>query len=260
MLPLKLGWRYLDPESQAVADFAHAHTSEVEFHEYLQWMLTEQIEHVSECALAGGMRIGLYRDLAVASDAFGADVWRTPHAYARDVSIGAPPDDFNVHGQVWGLPPWIPRYLQETAYADYVMALRANMHAGGALRIDHVIGLMRLFWVPAGATSADGAFVRYPLHDLLAILALESVRSNCVIIGEDLGTVPDELRAALHDYGLLSYRVLYFAKHWHGDHSFLAPHDYPAQALVTVTTHDLPTFTGYWCGRDLELGEVPPLP
>jgi 4-alpha-glucanotransferase len=247
---------YLDPDSQAVADFAHSHTGEVEFHEYLQWMLTEQIDHVSECARAGGMRIGLYRDLAVASDAFGADVWRTPNAYARDVSIGAPPDDFNVHGQVWGLPPWIPRYLQETAYADYVMALRANMHAGGALRIDHVIGLMRLFWVPAGATTADGAFVRYPLHDLLAILALESVRANCVIIGEDLGTVPDELRAALHDYGLLSYRVLYFAKHWHGDHSFLAPYDFPAQALVTVSTHDLPTFTGYWCGRDLELREV----
>jgi (1->4)-alpha-D-glucan 1-alpha-D-glucosylmutase len=247
---------YLDPDSQAVADFAHSHISEVEFHEYLQWMLAEQIEHVSECARAGGMRIGLYRDLAVASDAFGADVWRTPRAYARDVSIGAPPDDFNVQGQVWGLPPWIPRYLQETAYADYVMALRANMRTSGALRIDHVIGLMRLFWVPAGATSADGAFVRYPLHDLLAILALESVRANCVIIGEDLGTVPDELRAALYDYGLLSYRVLYFSKHWHGDHSFLAPQDFPAQALVTVSTHDLPTLAGYWCGRDLELREV----
>ena len=247
---------YLDPDSQAVAKFARAHTTDVEFHEYLQWMLVEQIDRVCECARASGMRIGLYRDLAVGSDAFGADVWRTPSAYARDVSIGAPPDDFNLQGQVWGLPPWIPRYLEKTAYVDYVMALRANMHASGALRIDHVIGLMRLFWVPTGATTADGAFVRYPLHDLLAILALESVRENCVIIGEDLGTVPDELRAALHDYGLLSYRVLYFAKHWHGDHSFLAPHDFPTQALVTVTTHDLPTFSGYWCGRDLELREA----
>jgi (1->4)-alpha-D-glucan 1-alpha-D-glucosylmutase len=172
------------------------------------------------------------------------------------VSIGAPPDDFNLQGQVWGLPPWLPQALEQTAYVDYVTALRANMHASGALRIDHVIGLMRLFWVPTGATTKDGAFVRYPLHDLLAILALESVREKCVVIGEDLGTVPDELRAALHEYGLLSYRVLYFSKNWHGDHSFVAPGDFPDQALVTVTTHDLPTFTGYWCGRDLELRDA----
>jgi (1->4)-alpha-D-glucan 1-alpha-D-glucosylmutase len=247
---------YLDPDSPAVADFARAHAIDVEFHEYMQWMLVEQIDHVCECARASGMRIGMYRDLAVGSDAFGADVWRTPHAYARAVSIGAPPDDFNLQGQVWGLPPWPPRYLEETAYADYVTALRANMYASGALRIDHVVGLMRLFWVPAGATTADGAFVRYPLNDLLAILALESVRANCIVIGEDLGTIPDELRAALHDYGLLSYRVLYFAKRWHGDHSFLAPQDLPDEALITVTTHDLPTFAGYWCGRDLELREA----
>ena len=250
------GDEYLDPDSQAVTEFARAHTIDVEYHEYLQWMLVEQIDHVCACARASGMRIGLYRDLAVGSDAFGADVWRTSRAYARDVSIGAPPDDFNLQGQVWGLPPWLPPYLEKTAYVDYVTALRANMHASGALRIDHVIGLMRLFWVPAGAATGDGAFVRYPLHDLLAILALESERANCVIIGEDLGTVPDELRTALHDYGLLSYRVLYYAKHWHGDHSFLAPRDFPAQALITVTTHDLPTFTGYWCGRDLELREA----
>ncbi len=247
---------YLDPDSPAVAEFEHAHIIDVEFHEYLQWMLAEQIEYVCKCARASGMRIGMYRDLAVASDAFGADVWRTPRAYARDVSIGAPPDDFNLQGQVWGLPPWSPRYLEKTAYIDYVAALRANMHASGALRIDHVIGLMRMFWVPSGATAADGAFVRYPLYDFLAILALESVRANCVVVGEDLGTVPDELRAALYDFGLLSYRVLYFEKHWHGDHSFLAPNELPDQALMTVTTHDLPTFAGYWCGRDLELREA----
>jgi len=247
---------YLDPDSQAVTEFARAHAAEVEFHEYLQWLLVEQIEHVRASARASGMRIGLYRDLAVASDAYGADVWRSPGAYARDVSIGAPPDEFNLQGQIWGLPPWIPRHLKKTAYADYVQALRANMQASGALRIDHVIGLMRLFWVPAGGTTADGAFVRYPLHDLLAILALESARADCVVIGEDLGTVPDELRAALHEYGLLSYYVLYFSKHWHGDHSFLRPHEFPAQALVTVSTHDLPTFTGFWRGRDLQLRET----
>lgn len=247
---------YLDPDSQAVADFADRHIVDVEFHEYLQWLLGEQIERVAEHARASGMRIGLSRDLAIGGDAFGSDVWRMPHAYGRDVSIGAPPDDFNLQGQVWGLPPWLPSCLEATAYADYIMALRANMHASGALRIDHVIGLMRLFWVSAGAAAVDGAFVRYPLHDLLAILALESVREGCVIIGEDLGTVPDELRAALHDYGVLSYRVLYFAKHWHGDHSFVAPDELPSQALVTVSTHDLPTFSGYWCGWDLELRET----
>ena len=246
---------YLDPDSTAVIDFANEHIVEVEFHEYLQWLLAEQIDHVCQCARASGMRIGLYRDLAVGSDAFGADVWRNPEAYARDVSIGAPPDDFNLQGQVWGLPPWLPSYLEETAYDDFLTALRANMHASGALRIDHVIGLMRLFWVPAGASTAHGAFVHYPLQDLLSILALESVRANCVVIGEDLGTVPDELRAALYEYGVLSYRVLYFSKNWHSDHSFVSPGDLPDQALVTVTTHDLPTFAGYWCGRDLELRE-----
>jgi (1->4)-alpha-D-glucan 1-alpha-D-glucosylmutase len=247
--------KYLDPDSTAVAGFARDHAADVEFHEYLQWLLFEQISHVRDCARAGGMHIGLYRDLAVGSDESGADVWRGPHAHASRVSVGAPPDDFNLQGQVWGLSPWLPRHLEETAYADYVMTLRANMHASGALRIDHVIGLMRLFWVPAGATCEEGAFIRYPLDDLVGILALESVRARCVIIGEDLGTVPDGLRAALHDSGLLSYRVLYFSKHWHADHSFLAPDEFPAQALVTVSTHDLPTLSGYWCGRDLDLRE-----
>ncbi len=247
---------YLDPHSAAVSDFALAHTIEVEFHEYLQWLLCEQIEHVQECARTSGMRIGLYRDLAVGSDAFGADVWRSPESYARDVSIGAPPDDFNLQGQVWGLPPWMPGHLEKTAYEEYVMALRANMQGSGALRIDHVIGLLRLFWVPKGGSTAEGAFVRYPLHDLLAILALESVRAGCIVIGEDLGTVPDELRAALYEYGVLSYRVLYFSKNWHSDHSFQAPDSFPEQALVTVTTHDLPTFAGFWCGRDLDVREA----
>ncbi len=246
----------LDSHSAAVSDFAHAHIVEVEFYEYLQWLLSEQIAHVQECARGAGMRIGLYRDLAVGSDAFGADVWRSPESHARDVSIGAPPDDFNLQGQVWGLPPWMPLHLAESGYEEYVMALRANMQDSGALRIDHVIGLLRLFWVPAGATTAEGAFVRYPLHELLSILALESVRTGCVVIGEDLGTVPDALRGALYDYGVLSYRVLYFSKNWHSDHSFQAPDSFPDQALVTVTTHDLPTFAGFWCGRDLDVRDT----
>lgn len=242
-----------DPDSGAVAEFAHTRSVEVEFHEYLQWLLSEQLARVRDAARASGMRIGLYGDLAVGSDAFGGDVWCTPQAYARDISIGAPADDFNLQGQVWGLPPWLPDHLVDSAYVDYVAALRANMRANGALRIDHVIGLQRLFWVPDGMHAVDGAYVRYPVHDLLAILALESVRAGCVVIGEDLGTVSDEMRGALHDWGLLSYRIVYFSKHWHGDHSFLAPSEYPPQSLVTVSTHDLPTFAGFWSGHDLDM-------
>jgi (1->4)-alpha-D-glucan 1-alpha-D-glucosylmutase len=247
---------FRDPGSASVAEFTRAHIEDVEFHEYLQWLLHDQLRHVRDAARAGGMRIGLYGDLAVGSDTFGGDVWGAPQAYARDVSIGAPPDDFNLQGQVWGLPPWLPGHLVDSAYANYIAALRANMDANGALRIDHVIGLQRLFWVPDGASAADGAYVRYPLHDLLAILALESVRAGCIVIGEDLGTVSDQMRGALHDYGLLSYRVVYFSKHWHGDHSFLAPREFPPQSLVTIATHDLPTFAGFWSGHDLELRET----
>ncbi|MGR8921599.1 MAG: 4-alpha-glucanotransferase, partial [Gammaproteobacteria bacterium] len=246
----------LDPASPAVAAFAHTHDRDIEFREYLQWLLDDQLAAVADEARAGGMRIGLYRDLAVGSDAFGADVWAAPADFARDASIGAPPDDFSLQGQVWGLPPWLPERLRSSAYRQFIAALRANMRGSGALRIDHVVGLMRQFWVPSGAPASAGAFVRFPFHDLLGILALESTRAECVVIGEDLGTVPDELRAALYDYGVLSYRVLYFTKHWHGDHSFVAPEDYPPQALVTVSTHDLPTLAGFWSGRDLALREA----
>ncbi len=245
-----------DADAPAVAEFARVHSIEIEFHEYLQWLLEAQIAAVAERARAAGMRIGLYRDLAVGSDAFGADVWSGKAAYAKAISIGAPPDDFSLQGQVWGLPPWLPEHLKETAYADFISALRANMRGSGALRIDHVIGLMRQFWVPAGGTAEHGAFVHCPIDDLLRIVALESVREECVIIGEDLGTVPDALRGALFEAGVLSYRVLYFEKHWHGDHSFLAPQQLPEQALVTVGTHDLPTLAAWWRGTDLELREA----
>ncbi|NNM01839.1 MAG: 4-alpha-glucanotransferase, partial [Gammaproteobacteria bacterium] len=175
----------LDADAPAVAEFARVHSEDIEFHEYLQWLLESQIADVAARARESGMRIGLYRDLAVGSDAFGADIWSAKPAYAPGISIGAPPDDFSLQGQVWGLPPWLPSYLRESAYVDFIAALRANMRSSGALRIDHVIGMMRQFWVPSGDTAAHGAFVRCPIEDLLGIVALESVREQCLIVGED---------------------------------------------------------------------------
>jgi len=246
----------LAPDSQAVRDFAREHADDIGFAQYLQWQSALQLATAAQRAATQGMRTGLYLDLAVGSDGHGADVWAESELRAADVSVGAPPDDFALQGQVWGLPPWTPRALRESAYEPFAACLRANMRAAGALRIDHVLGLMRLFWIPAGGNAAHGAYVHYPVHDLLAITALESRRARCVVVGEDLGTVPDDIRAALADNGVLSYRVLYFEKDWHGDHSFRQPEQYPEQALVTVSTHDLATLAGFWVGRDLDLRDT----
>ena len=251
--------RAAGPDLSAYADFEAAAQrrggvgAEPEFYAYLQWQLDVQLDAAAARARALGMAVGLYRDLAVGGDAGGADVAADPALHAAGAGIGAPADDFSPSGQAWGLAPWIPQALRRRAYAPFVRCLRANMRAAGALRIDHVVGLMRLFWVPRGAEPGQGAYVSYPFADLLGIVALESQRNRCAVVGEDLGTVPDECRAALHEAGVLSYRVLYFEKHWHGDHSLRQPQEYPAQALATVSTHDLPTFAGFWSGRDLEV-------
>jgi len=196
-----------------------------------------------------GLRVGLYEDLAVGVDSAGAETWVHQNLYALGVRIGAPPDDFNLNGQDWGLPPLIPDRLAEAAYAPFIATLSANMRYAGALRIDHVMGLMRLFCVPPGNRPAEGAYVRYPFEDLLGILALESQRNRCLVIGEDLGTVPDEVRRALKSMSVLSCRLFYFERE--ADGRFKATHDYPEQALVAVSTHDLPTLSGYWRGWDL---------
>jgi (1->4)-alpha-D-glucan 1-alpha-D-glucosylmutase len=248
--------QFRDSDSPAVETFARQHATDVAFQQYLQWITRAQLDEVAAHAHARGMCVGLYLDLAVGSDGHGADAWAEPGLYAQGVSVGAPPDDFSPAGQVWGLPPWRPEALRETAYEPFARCLRANMRNAGAIRIDHVLGLMRLFWVPAGADTAQGAYVRYHLEELLAIMALESRRAGCVVVGEDLGTVPPEVRGALHELGVLSYRVLYFEKHWDGDHSFRQPDHYPELALVTVSTHDLATFSGYWTGRDLDIRDA----
>ena len=247
------GWpawppEYRAPDLPAVAEFAETHRARVEFFQYVQWQAFLQLAEAGDRAqLALG--IGLYRDLAVGVDRAGAEAWANQKLYALAASVGCPPDDFNLNGQNWGLPPMVPDVLTQTAYAPFIATLRANMRAAGALRIDHVMGLLRLFWVPPGDSAGAGAYVRYPLMDLLGILALESQRHRCLIIGEDLGTVPDEIRVALSTLGVLSYRLFYFQRDSRGD--FASPSDYAAQAAVAVTTHDLPTLAGFWHGQDL---------
>jgi 4-alpha-glucanotransferase len=240
---------YRDPSSDEVARFAEAKRERVEFFQWLQWQADRQLAELSQRALELRLGVGLYGDLAVSVDVGGAETWSDQHLYALGASVGAPPDDFSLTGQNWGLPPIIPASLVQTGFAPFIATLRANMRHTGALRVDHVMGLMRLFWVPSGASPVEGAYVGYPLEALLGILALESQRNRCMVIGEDLGTVPTEVRRALSELQALSCRILYFERRDGGE--FKAPGDYPAQALVAATTHDLPTLTGFWEGRDL---------
>jgi (1->4)-alpha-D-glucan 1-alpha-D-glucosylmutase len=170
------------------------------------------------------------------------------------MGVGAPPDDFNLSGQNWALPAPLPQALRERAYRPFIHTLRANMRAAGALRIDHVMGLMRLFWVPPNCSPERGSYVAYPFDDLLGIVALESQRNRCLIIGEDLGTVPDEVRHALYANRIFSYRIFRFEKDWERG-SMKAPADYPRHALCTAGSHDLPTLCGFWRGTDLKLLE-----
>jgi len=252
--PTVWGWPAWPAEYRArgstdVAAFERDHARAIDFHLYLQWQADLQLARAHAAAREAGMSIGLYRDLAVGANPGGAETWQAPDLFADGVHVGAPPDDFNRKGQDWGLPPWIPNELRLAAYAPFLALVRANMRHAGALRIDHVMGLSRLYWIPQGMSPEDGAYVRYPLDDLCALLASESAQAKCVVVGEDLGTVAEALRATLRDTGVLSYRVLYFERA--SDGAFAAPDAYPVQALVSVSTHDLPTLRGFLEGTDL---------
>ena len=240
---------FRDPGSAAVQRFCDAHVERVEFFEYLQWIADAQLDAAGKRCYELGLGVGLYEDLAVSADRGGAETWVNQRTFALSASVGAPPDELNLRGQNWGLPPPIPARLRAARYAPFIAILRANMRHAGALRIDHVMALMRLYWIPAGASGADGVYVRYPLSDLLGLVALESHRNRCMVIGEDLGTVPDEVRHSLEAAGVLSYRVVYFERDQHGD--FKPPSWYPRQALVVASTHDLPTVAGWWRERDI---------
>lgn len=240
---------YRHPESAEVHEFETQHQDRITFFAYLQWQADLQFAAAGWRSLELGLGVGLYLDLAISVDGGGAEAWANQALYAIGVGVGAPPELNNQLGQDWGLPPFVPDRLREAAYAPFIATLRHNMRHGGALRLDHVMGLMRQYWVPADMPPTEGAYVRYPFEDLLGILALESQRNQCLVIGEDLGTVPEEVRAALPPLGILSYRLLIMEKEARGN--FIAPTNYPAQALAAVTTHDLPTLPGYWQGRDI---------
>lgn len=236
-----------DSRSQEVANFASEHQREVEREAWLQFIADEQLEAASGAAQ---MPIGLYRDLAVGSDSSGAETWSDPELIARGVQVGAPPDDFNPAGQDWGLPPWSPRQLRARAYEPFAGLLRANMRHAGALRIDHAMALERLFWIPEGRDARAGAYVSYPREELFAIVALESHRARCMVVGEDLGTVPPQFRDRMAAVNMLSYRVLRFENR---DGRPLPPAHYPRLALAVAGNHDLATLKAWWHGADLEL-------
>jgi 4-alpha-glucanotransferase len=195
------------------------------------------------------MPIGLYLDVAVGVDAGGADAWADQGAILRGLSAGAPPDQFNPAGQNWGIAAFHPRGLASSDFEPFRRTVAAAMRHAGAIRIDHVLGLNRLFLVPHGASARDGAYFQFPLEALLAVVAQESVARRCIVIGEDLGTVPGDLRSTLADWGLWSYRVVMFERYESG--LFIAPDRYPVNALATFATHDLPTYEGWRSGHDL---------
>jgi (1->4)-alpha-D-glucan 1-alpha-D-glucosylmutase len=241
---------YRDPASPEVARWAAAHEEDIEYVEYLQWQADQQLARLSRHCRERGMAVGLYLDLAVSVDRAGSDTWSHQAAYATGATVGAPPDEVNPNGQGWGLPPLRPGGLRRDL-GLFIETLRAAMRHAGAVRIDHVMGLMRLYWIPPGHSPRDGSYVLYPLHILMAVVALESERNRCMVIGEDLGTVADEMRQAMQQRRLLSYRLLYFERE-HGG-AFKAPEAYPRHSLVAVSTHDLATLAGWWRGHDLDV-------
>ncbi|MDQ3504786.1 MAG: 4-alpha-glucanotransferase, partial [Actinomycetota bacterium] len=224
------------PESVAVARFRDEHESEIAFHAWLQWAVEEQVRTSTD-----GMTV--LQDLPIGVDGGGADAWAWQDQLAGEVRIGAPPDLFNSNGQNWGSPPLIPWRLRAAGYEPFIAAIRSTMAATGGLRIDHVMGLFRLWWVPADGSPTDGAYVRYPSADLLNIVALESHRAQAIVVGEDLGTVEPGVREALAEHRILSYKLLVFEDD--------PPADWPAMSMAAVTTHDLPTVAGLWSGADV---------
>jgi 4-alpha-glucanotransferase len=253
------GWQVFPEElnqsdKDTVEDFKKAQADRIKFYLYLQWQASKQLEEAHQAALSCGMSIGLYRDLAVGESEGSSEIWSNPELYAIDASIGAPPDIMGPLGQKWGLPPMNPDSLYQQKYQPIIDLLSSNMNSCGALRLDHVMALLRLWWVGADDEAKQGGYVYYPMDDLLGILALESQRHQTIIVGEDLGTVPSEIRTKLAEQGILSYRVFLFEQAHDG--GFFSPEHYPTQSLAALTTHDIPTLRGYWHCEDLALAKT----
>jgi 4-alpha-glucanotransferase len=251
------GWpvwpaEYREFHMPAVKQWVGEHQDDVDFYSWLQWTADEQLCEVETLAKALGMGLGLYRDLAVGVSEGSVEIWGNGDLYCMDASVGAPPDVLGPLGQNWGLPPMNPCMLEEQAYQPMIDLFRSNMRSCGAMRIDHVMALLRLWWVPVGDDASEGAYVYYPIDDLLGILALESHRNQCLVIGEDLGTVPSGIFEILQANGIHSYRVFFFETA--SDGGFISPAHYPEQAMAALTTHDMATIRGYWHCDDLKLG------
>ena len=241
---------YRSPDSLKVRQFADANWRRVLFHQWVQWQVDLQLEAAQEEAQHAGMDLGLYHDLALATDKCGADLWAYRSFYASGCRVGSPPDGFAPEGQDWAFPPPNSAALREDGYRLFIESIRRNSRHGGALRIDHFMRFFRLFWIPDGLAAKDGTYVNEQWIDLLRILALESVRGRFLVVGEDLGTVPGALREAMDRFGILSYRLFYFERGSDGEPKRVQ--DYVRQALVSSTTHDLPTLAGFWAGKDIE--------
>jgi 4-alpha-glucanotransferase len=227
---------YRHPRAAAVAQFAADRGGEVRYHQWLQWLLDEQLARAAAA-------LPLVQDLPIGMDPGGADAWEWQDLLAGDFTVGAPPDPFNAAGQNWQLPPLVPQRLWAAGYEPFIQTIRATLAHGRGLRIDHVMGLFRLWWIPVGGQSAQGTYVRYPAEDLLGIVALESQRSGGFIVGEDLGTVEPGVRERLAAANILGVRLLYFEPR--------PPAEYPALTMAAANTHDLPTIAGMWSGADL---------
>jgi 4-alpha-glucanotransferase len=250
---------YRHPAGPQVAAFGARHGDEVGYHAWLQWLLDEQLAAASAAGRRGpgnpegvprSTFLGVVNDLAIGFAAAGYDAWSFQDELARGVSVGAPPDPLGPHGQDWGLPAFVPDRLAAGGYEPFARTIRAGMAHAGGLRIDHVMGLFRLFWIPEGTDPVEGTYVRYPADDLLGVLAAESVAAGALVVGEDLGTVEPGVRERLADEGVLSYRLAWFEQGPDGGRRRAA--DYPRLALAAATTHDLPTVAGFFSGSDLE--------
>ena len=240
---------YQDPESAETRDFARKHWRSVLFYQYLQWQIDTQLAHAQRHSRDRGLALGLYHDLALATDRFGSDLWAHRPFFVSGCRVGSPPDDFAPGGQDWGFPPPNAERHRENGYQLFAESIRKNCRHGGALRIDHVMRLFRLYWIPDENDARAGAYVQERSLNFLRILALESVRNRVVVVGEDLGTVDPAIRETLSQFGILSYRLFYFEKREDG--GFKPFDQYPGQALVSSTTHDLPTVAGFWSGTDI---------